>query len=140
MARELLGGLQRERCAILHSIISCMESERRRVLINRMLGAKTTNEVEEAEDAAKEWMEDHPQDLQVVAARERLAKTDAKLKEPRRRAKQVGWAVFIVTSLTVALLVGIVSGRWSLAVGGGLLVGGTLAEVTWIFGGRDIND
>ena len=112
-----------------------VESERQSELIDRMLEARTPGEVEAAGRDAERWMVEHPQDLQVVAAREHLARTADRLGDPDRRVRRLGWAVLAFVFVAGTYLIGSATGHWALAVGSALLLGEGLAYVVWAFGG-----
>ena len=117
-----------------------MEDDQRRVLITRMLEAKSLKEVEAADKNAERWMATHPQDLQVIAARERLDKTGAKLREPKRGVKRAGWVAFAVTFAAFTLLIGTYTDRWGVAVLSALLLGEIATYSVWFVGGRVEDD
>ncbi|AHY45779.1 Hypothetical Protein RradSPS_0496 [Rubrobacter radiotolerans] len=79
-------------------------------------------------------MSRHPQDLQVVAAREHLARAADRLGDPDRRVRRAGWAVFVLAFVAGTYLLGSATGSWALAVGGALLIAEGLTYGVRAFG------
>jgi len=100
-----------------------MQSQDHRSLIDQVLEARTEREIDAAEEAADEWLDRNPSDLQVVIACERLAEKRHKLRDPRRKVRRVS----LVTSTTALVLVGLLSfaltGSWLLAAVIGVVAG-----------------
>lgn len=112
-----------------------MENERRKALIDQMLSAKTKEEVQRAEGAAETWLSDHPHDLQVLAAREHLDEVKDKVNNPVSWWSNIAACVVgVITFVVVTLLIGTNTGNWAVAIGAGLLTGGTLSQGIASFG------
>ncbi len=92
------------------------KNEDRGALIDRMLEARSEQEVEAAEEDAEGWLKENPDDIRVIAASERLAKTGARARDPGRRADRLSLSVFAVVFASVALAAGALTGtltrRW----------------------------
>lgn len=112
------------------SKFKAMESEQRKALIDQMVNARTIEEVQEAEEAAKTWLSNHPDDLQVIAACEHLDEAKYKADNPiswwSTIVAFIGLFVGVMAFIVIALLIGTNTGNWALAIGAGLLTGGTL--------------
>ncbi len=56
----------------------------RGALIDQMLEARSVQEGEAAEKDAEGWLKENPDDVRVIAASERRAKTGARVRDPER--------------------------------------------------------
>ncbi len=107
------------------------KNEDRGALIDRMLEARSEQEVEAAEEDAEGWLKENPDDIRVIAASERLAKTGARARDPERRANRLSLSVFAVVFASVALAAGALTGSPYAALAAGLLVAVPLTELVW---------
>lgn len=64
------------------------ETRPRQVILDRISGARSEKDVSEARKAADRYLEEHPYDPDVIAAREKLERRASRLKDPERRD---GW-------------------------------------------------
>ena len=62
------------------------KNQDRGVLIDRMLEARSEQEVEAAKKDAEGWLEENPGDVRGMAASEQLAETGARARDPERGA------------------------------------------------------
>ena len=107
------------------------KNEDRGALIDRMLEARNEQEVEAAEKDAEGWLKENPDDIRVIAASERLARTGARVRDPERRAERLSLLIFAVVFSSVALAVGTLTGSPYAALAAGLLVALPLIELVW---------
>lgn len=107
------------------------KNEYRGALIDRMLEARSEQEVEAAEKDAEGWLKENPDDIRVIAASERLAKTGARVRDPERRAEWLSLSVFAVVFAPVALAAGALTNSLYAALAAGLLAALPLTELFW---------
>ena len=107
------------------------KSEDRGALIDRMLEARSEQEVEAAEKDAEGWLKENPYDIRVIAASERLAKTGARARDPERGANRLSLSVFVVVFTLVALAAGALTDSLYAALAAGVLVALPLTEFVW---------
>lgn len=87
---------------------------RREDLVARMLEAGTEDEAEAAEEAAGRWLAEHPGDLAVAAAGERLAARRELLEDSEARGWRGLGGFFSVCVVPLTVVVGVFSaaGTW----------------------------
>lgn len=108
-----------------------VRDEERRALIERMLGARSEREIEEAAEVADEWLKDNPGDIWVIAAHERLDERGDRVRDPERKVNQVTLAVFAAVFSSVALVAGTLTGNVYAALAAGFLVALPVTELVW---------
>jgi len=72
------------------------ENQDRVALIDRMLEARSEQELGTAEKDAEGWLKASPDDFRVVAASARLAKIGAKMQDLEYRANRLSASTFVV--------------------------------------------
>ena len=107
------------------------KNENRGGLIDRMLEARDGQEVEAAEKDAEGWLKENPDDIRVIAAGERLARTGARVRDSERGANRLSLSVFAVVFTLVALAAGALTDSPYAALAAGLLVALPLTEFVW---------
>lgn len=108
-----------------------VEQGNRDLLIDQILNARTQQEVDAAEKAAREWLDKNPDDIRIIAAQERLEKARAKLEDKERKINRTSLLAFVTTSLIVGLVTLAISGTWVLAATVGLVTGLYAASEVW---------
>ena len=102
-------------------------------LIDRMLEARSEQEMEAAEKAAEKDAEgrlkENPDDVRGIVASERLAKTGVRARGPERGANRLLLSVFVFT--LVALAVGALTDSLYVALAVGVLTALPLTEFVW---------
>ena len=106
------------------------ENQARGALINRVLEARSEQEVK-AEKDAEDWLKENPDDVRVIAASERLARTGARARGPERGANWLLLSVFVVVFTLVALAVGALTDSLYAALAVGVLIALPLTEFVW---------
>jgi hypothetical protein len=107
------------------------KSQNRGAMIDRMLEVRSEQEVEAAEKDAEGWLKENPDDIRVIAASKRLAKTGARVRDPERRADRLSLSVFAVVFASVALAAGALTNSPYSALTAGLLAALPLTELAW---------
>jgi hypothetical protein len=107
------------------------KNQDRGALIDRMLEARSEQEVEAAEKGAEGWFKENPDDVRVVAASERPPKTGARARDPERRASRLSPSLFVVVFTPVALAAGALTGNLDAALVAGVLVALPLTGFVW---------
>ena len=109
-------------------------------LIDRMLEARSDQEVEAAEKDAEGRLKENPEDVRVIAASERLDKTDARARDLERGANRLSLPVFVVVFTLVALAAGALTDSLYAALAVGVLVTLPLTEFVWeLLHGRSVD-
>ncbi len=106
------------------------EHQARGALIDRMLEARSEQEVE-AEKDAERWLQEKPGDVRVIAASERLAKTVTRARDPERGDNRPSLSVFVVVFTLVTLAVGALTYSFYAELAVGVPVALTLTEFVW---------
>ena len=106
------------------------KNQDRGALIDRMLEARSEQEVEAAEKGAEGWLKENPDDVRVVAASERPPKTGARARDPERGASRLSPSLFVVVFTLVALAAGALTGL-DAALAAGVLVALPLTGSVW---------
>ncbi len=107
------------------------ENRDRGALIDRMLEARSEQEMETAEKDAEGWLKENPDDVRVIVASERLAKTGVRARGPERGANRLLLYVFVVVFTLVALAVGALTDSLYAALAVGVLIALPLTEFVW---------
>lgn len=107
------------------------KNEDRGALIDRMLEARSEQKVEAAEKDAEGWLKANPDDIRVIAASGRLARTGARVRDPERRAEWLSPAVFAVVFASVALAAGGLMNSPYAALAASLLAALPLTDLVW---------
>lgn len=100
-----------------------MEQRDRSLLIEQMVKAKTVHELDAAEKAADGWLDEYPNDLQVVLVRERLDESSSKLQDPRRTVNKLSLAACAIVFVFAGLLCYALTTHVSLSAVVGLIAG-----------------
>lgn len=103
----------------------------RRALMKRLSGARTESEISEVEREAVLYLRQHPQDMDVVVAAERLEERAAKIRDPERKANRWSVAVFVGLAALITLAVFGYTRAWVPAVLVGVPIAGLVAEGVW---------
>lgn len=72
----------------LSSLMRGIQSHTRQAILDQISKARSEQEISEAEKAADQYLEEHPYDPDVAAAREKLSKRADKRRDPERGT---GW-------------------------------------------------
>lgn len=96
-----------------------------------MLEARSEQKVEAAEKDAEGWLKANPDDIRVIAASGRLARTGARVRDPERRAEWLSPAVFAVVFASVALAAGGLMNSPYAALAASLLAALPLTDLVW---------
>jgi hypothetical protein len=107
------------------------KNQDRGALIDQMLEARSVQEGEAAEKDAEGWLKVNPDDVRVIAASERRAKTGARVRDPERGYNRLSLSVFVVVFTLVALAAGALTDSLYAALAGGVLVALLLTESVW---------
>jgi hypothetical protein len=107
------------------------KNQDRGALIDRMLEARSEQEVEAADKGAEGWLKENPDDVRVVAASERPPKTGARARDPERGASRLSPSLFVVVFTPVALAAGALTGNLNAALAAGVLVALPLTGFVW---------
>lgn len=107
------------------------KNQDRGALIDQMLEARSVQDGEAAEKDAEGWLKENPDDVRVIAASERRAKTGARVRDPERGANRLSLSVFVVVFTLVALAAGALTDSLYAALAGGVLVALLLTESVW---------
>ncbi|CAA9449971.1 MAG: hypothetical protein AVDCRST_MAG37-2222 [uncultured Rubrobacteraceae bacterium] len=108
-----------------------VRDEERRVLIDRMLRARTDREVDAASEAADDWLKTHPGDIRVMAAHERLDERGDRVRDPERRINRVTFTVFVGVFSAVALAGHALTANLYAALAAGFLITLPVTELVW---------
>ena len=98
------------------------KDEARTELIDRMLGARTVRDVDDAEVLADRWLDENPGDPRVLAAQERLEEMGAKIRDPEQGADRATLVEFVVAFSVAASVVFMLTGMPYAALIVGLIV------------------
>lgn len=107
------------------------KNEDRGALIDRMFGTRNEREVEAAEKDGEGWLRENPDDVRVIAASERLAKTGARVRDSESRGDRRSLSLFAVVFSSVALATSALTGSLYAALAAGLLIALPLTEFVW---------
>ena len=100
-------------------------------LIDQMLEARSVQDGEAAEKYAEGWLKENPDDVRVIAASERLAKTGMRARDPERRTNRLSLSVFVVVFTLEALAAGALTDSLYVVLAAGVLVALLLTESVW---------
>ena len=98
------------------------KEEERAALIDRMLGAVTARDIEEANVSADAWLKENPGDDRVLAAQERLDEKGARVLDPERGVDRMTLVLYVCAFSATALVVFAMTGRPYASGFAGLLV------------------
>jgi hypothetical protein len=107
------------------------KNQDRGALIDRMLEARSEQEVEATDKGAEGWLKENPDDVRVVAASERPPKTGARARDPEREASLRSPSLFVVVFTPVALAAGALTDNLDAALAAGVLVALPLTGFVW---------
>ena len=99
--------------------------------MRRLSDARTESEIAEAERETDIYLGQHPHDMDVVVAAERLEGRAARVRDPERAANRWSLAVFLGLAALIALVVFGYTRAWAPAVLAGVLIAGIIAEGVW---------
>lgn len=99
--------------------------------MQRLSDARTESEIAEAERETDVYLGQHPHDVDVLVAAERLAGRASRVRDPERGANRWSLAVFFGLTALIALVVFGYTRAWTPAVLAGVLVAGAIAEGVW---------
>ena len=97
------------------------KDEERDALIDRILGARTARDVEDANASADAWLKENPGDLGILAAQKRLDERAFGMRDPERRADRATLVAYLCAFLAPALVAFALTGRLYAAGLAGLL-------------------
>jgi hypothetical protein len=107
------------------------ENRDRGALVDRMLEARSEQEMEAAETDAEGWLKENPDDVRVIVASERPAKTGVRARDPERGTNRLLLSVFVVVFTLVALAMGALTDSHYAALAAGVLIALPLTEFVW---------
>ena len=119
-------------CVLVPEVLGMhRKNQEREALIDRMLEARSEQEVGVADRGVEGWLKETPDDVRVVAASERLPKTGARVRDTERGASRLSSSVFVVVFTPVALAAGVLIGNLDAALAAGVLVALPLTGFVW---------